>query len=281
MSLAHSHPDLSTADASVRLRFRATETRSRSLSRADTRPDEKSVPFRPSEDDENQKPPPAYTKPSGNAKMQEPQLMAPRRKGFRERKAGHSHPKPWSSSCIPGRRENPTASDQYRRTWMADGALADKVGKWNSQRLRSFYEAQDKDMMKLKPHDEIFAKNFNMKYWTHLEGSGTFHGGQHKVETRPARQTGLHLKGGLYIGKYENIKHTQLYNMTGYRHNGGEGKAQDLHKDKRPAFDNRLHDDVIAYLHKCEKEAMQANYDIFRPVHTLSCPQLGAEFTNR
>jgi len=267
MSLAHSHEDLSTADASVKLRVRNTEPRPRSLARADTLPDYRTL---------------KASKPSGNAKPQEPKFLAPRRTGFPIRVGGHAHAKPWSGSCMPGKRENPTAATSHHRTWISDGALADRVGKWNSSRLQHFHQEQDKALFKLKPADEMFATKSNMKYWTHLEGEGTKPGGQHKIDTNPPRQTGLHLKGGLYVGKYaENIKHAQLYNITGFRHNGGEGKRQDLHKDKRRPFDNRLKDDIIQVTHEADVEIAQTNYSIFRPANTLSCPQLGADFVHR
>mmetsp|Transcript_3242 Transcript_3242/g.9904 ORF Transcript_3242/g.9904 Transcript_3242/m.9904 type:complete len:273 (+) Transcript_3242:145-963(+) len=272
MSLAHSHKDLSTKDASLTLRFRATEPRPRALSRPDSQPDERSAGDRTA----------VYTKPSGNAKPQEPALMAPRRKGFPPRTAGHMHAKSWSSSSMPGKKENPAGSNQYKRTWVQDSGLTDKVGKWTGPTLTQFYAEQDKALMKLKPNDEVFAKNWNMKYWTHLEGEGAVYGGQQKVQTNPARSTGVYLKGGLYVGKFENIKHAQLIIRTGFRTNGGEGRLQEWHKDtKRPAFDNRLNDDMIRRNDAQSVEIAQANLDIFRPTGTMSCPLLGADFVNR
>lgn len=266
MSLAHSHKDLSTKDASTTVRYRATEVRPRFLSQPDDRTLDKTSDK-------------VFFKPHGNAKPQEAPFMATRRKGFPTRTVNNDiHKKVWSSSSMPGKLENPTASNQFRRTWIADTALADKVGKWTGPKMKQHFEEQDKALAKLKPADEIFATNWNMKYWTHLEGEGTVAGGQQKLETQPARATGLHLKGGLYVGKFDNIKHAQLIVKTGWRTNQGEGKLQEWHTDsKRRPFDNRIKDDVIRYNDARDVQMAQANYEIYRPINTMSVPQLGAE----
>lgn len=274
MSLAHSHKDLATKDASTTLRLKPAEVRPRFLSQPDTQPDDKT--FRKEDKDDK-----VYFKAHGNAKPQEPPFMATRRKGFPTRVAGHIHAKAWSSSPMPGKKENP-ASNQFRRTWIADGASTDKIGKWTQPKMKQYFEDQDRALVKLKPHDEVFAKNSNMKYWTHLEGEGTMHGGQQKLELYPERATGLHLKGGLYSGKFENVRHAQLILSTGFRTNNGDGRLQEWHKDsKRPAFDNRLKDDMIRRNDKNSAESSKASYEIYRPCATMSCPQLGAEHVMR
>lgn len=189
----------------------------------------------------------------------------------------------------------------------SSSTLHGKVSKWNSQRLKQHYAEQDKALFKLRPHDEIYATRTNMKYWTHLEDAGAKCGGQHKLSVVPQKgsfdhanpedaakfscqcaaackrhsgveRNGWHLKGGLYTGKFENIKHQQLIFSTKGEE---EDTKSELKRDKRPAFDNRLKDDAIRHIHETDKTASIANYDIFRPAHTFSCPQLGADFVNR
>lgn len=267
MSLAHSHKDLRTEDASVKVRLRPTEPRPRALQRPDSFKDEVTV--------SDPKHPPArpFTKPNGNYKPQEPLFLGPRMRGLPQRTVGKLHAKSWSSSIQPGHQENAAASSPYHRTWMSDSALADKVPKWNSSRLEQHFREQDKALFALKPHDEIHAVRANMKYWTHLLEEGMQAGGQEKLDLVPERGTGKHLKGGLYSGKFENIKHAQLMFRT--------HPKQDWVKDKRPAFDNRLMDDMIRYDDGLTREAAASSFDLYRPANTMSCPRLGGEFVNR
>mmetsp|Transcript_93174 Transcript_93174/g.268157 ORF Transcript_93174/g.268157 Transcript_93174/m.268157 type:complete len:356 (-) Transcript_93174:334-1401(-) len=355
MSLAHSHlEDLPEgADPSTSLRLRRAETRPRTLQRPDSFQDLSTATLR----DATQLKP--FSKPSGNAKPQEPGFFKARHKPMpfpKDRGAaedarrkqvlntmrdlemdspewtasakdfrrmtteslppnrnvehrperpltpGHIHPKPWSSSPQPGKKENPSVADStFHRTWMQNGA--DQAGKWTSWRTKQHYLEQDKALYSLRPTDEKFAVGTNMKYWSHLESAGERPGGQHKLELTPDRgifegqqspenrcrctaackrgacgKTGRHLKSGLYRGKFENVKHAQLwFQMVDTE----DRQTTELRRDPRVMFDNRLTDDMIQHNHDTDKEAAIANYDMFRPAHTFSCPQLGADFVNR
>merc|ERR1719401_2382059 len=108
--------------------------------------------------------------------------------------------------------------------------------RWNKARKTEFYEKQDADLFSKKPADEKFAVGSNVKFWTHLLNGGTKRGGQEKLVFVPQRQTGLHMKHGLYEGKYENVQHKQLILCTGKV--APDNSKPDWLIDNRPMFDN-------------------------------------------
>jgi len=192
------------------------------------------------------------------------------------RMAAHIHPRPWSSTSQPGRKENEHASNSMHRVWMNDCA---PHGRWTKAKKKEFYARQDANLHKLKPHDDIHARD-HTKQWTHLHGSGTKAGGQQeKLCYVPDRQTGLHLKSGLYIGKYKNVKHEQAKLCTGKQDIKGQPIYWEL--DDRKMFDNRIKDDAIRWNERELKNAVQMAFDVSRPCNTASCPQLGADFCTR
>eukprot|EP00928_Gymnodinium_smaydae_P012161 TRINITY_DN14421_c0_g1_i1.p1 TRINITY_DN14421_c0_g1~~TRINITY_DN14421_c0_g1_i1.p1 ORF type:complete len:272 (-),score=42.20 TRINITY_DN14421_c0_g1_i1:188-1003(-) len=220
----------------------------------------------------------SFSRSHGNAKCQEPPFMELRRSETRKapRFAGHKHAsKPWSSTSQPGKIENAHTSNKMHRAWLIDCGTQ---GRWTKKRKEEFYTKQDSDLFSLQPADEKFAVGANVKMWAHLLNGGTKRGGMEKLDYTPKRQTGLHLKHGIYIGKYENVQHDRVMNCTAKTL---EGKKRDWEIDERPMFDNRLKDDNILHNHLELKTAKQQSFDIFRPKNTYSCPQLGVDFMHR
>merc|ERR1719409_1071287 len=128
------------------------------------------------------------------------------------------------------------------RTWMTDRACQEHHykeepnhfrGRWSKSMKEEYYRDRDSKLYSLRPHDEMFGTWSNRRVWTHLLDSGAKPGGtsmelkvgkyagaQHSIGSEklmlvPPRQTGLHLKGGLYKGKFENVEHKQLIVNTG------------------------------------------------------------------
>jgi hypothetical protein len=231
---------------------------------------------------------------NGNTKPQEPTWLLRRPSGSsgKPRVATHIHQKPWTSCPAIGRKENPHMTNEYHRVWTFDagrmGRVYDGVDesedlgrprRWNRKRKQEHYEKYEAEMNVLKPHDEVFAVNTNAKFWTHLQNRGTKAGGQEKIMVVPKRSTGLHLKHGLYEGKFSNVQHAQLILKTGRKNNRNE--TEEWMVDTRPMFDNRLHDDQIKYNEYKDKEQAQNSFDISRPSNTRSCPQMGADYMHR
>eukprot|EP00747_Dinoflagellata_sp_TGD_P186977 gnl/TRDRNA2_/TRDRNA2_44394_c0_seq1.p1 gnl/TRDRNA2_/TRDRNA2_44394_c0~~gnl/TRDRNA2_/TRDRNA2_44394_c0_seq1.p1 ORF type:complete len:257 (+),score=51.23 gnl/TRDRNA2_/TRDRNA2_44394_c0_seq1:1-771(+) len=222
----------------------------------------------------------SYSRPHGNAKPQEPNFMAPKIAGMKgPRIPGHIHPKPWTMSTLPGKKENPKATNPFHRVWLID---CTEHGKFTTSSMKAHFAERDKALFALKPHDEKFAVGANMKFWTHLEEQGSKPGGQHKLTYIPGRKEGNGnnpIKYGLYDGRYSNVKHAQLINRTGFKNDDGE--KEELHVDRRPRFDTQLKDDNIKANEDETKWAMTSSYDVFRPKHTKSCPQIGVDFLHR
>jgi len=186
------------------------------------------------------------------------------------------HPKPFHLGAAPGKRESPQDANPFHRVWMTD---MHNAGRWNRAAKEEFYAKQDAKLYGGKPHDEMFATWSNRKVWVHLKDDGSKPGGQEKLEVRPPRGTGLHLKYGLYKGKFENVKHQQLIVNTGQRDD--HGNRDDLAVDNRDMFDMNLLDDMIEHNRQSTLWATNSNFDIFRPSHTASCPEIGYHFCHR
>lgn len=233
---------------------------------------------------------------NGNTKPQEPPYLQRRPSGstLQPRWASHIHAKPWSFCVGPGRKENPHHSNPYHRVWLSDAGRVGRVydgidehtdcgepRRWNKARKSEHYRQYEAELNALKPHDEIFAINTNVKFWTHLQDQGTRPGGQEKLEYVPPRRplTGRHVKGSTYIGKFSNVQHPQLMYKTGFKHPNGQ--IQEWHIDTRPKFDNRLHDDMVRYNELNDTKLARDAYAFFRPTNTRSCPQMGCDYMQR
>lgn len=255
----------------------------------------------------------AYVKHSGNAKPQEPAFLRRRPSISREapRMAGHMHPRPWTTCGAPGKKEIPNQGNAFHRTWISDcgvsgrplthptiefgvdapgstpfrqAALDNKATnraqseprRWTRASMREFYAKTEEDMASRKCHDEMFAHGANAKYWTHLLNGGATAGGQEKLDMAPKRQSGQHLKSGLYKGKFSNIQHKQIILRARRKPYESEQEV-----DKRPAFDNRVKDDMMKTNEQSDRDFAAANLSLFNPSMTRSCPQMGAEFVHR
>lgn len=186
------------------------------------------------------------------------------------------HPKPFHLGAAPGKRESPQDQNIFHRVWMTD---MQNAGRLNRQTKTEYYRQRDEKLFSGKPHDELFATWSNRKVWTHLNADGSKPGGYEKLEVVPPRSTGLHLKYGLYKGKFENVKHQQLIVNTGKKDD--DGNRDDLAVDTRDLFDMNLLDDMLEH-NRAEKEwAVNSSHDIFRPSHTASCPEIGYHFCYR
>lgn len=151
--------------------------------------------------------------------------------------------------------------------------------RWNSARKKEHYDKAEEELMSLKCHDEMFANSSNAKFWTHLINGGVTPGGQsEKLDPNPKRKSGLHLKSGLYKGRFENVQHKQVILRKSHKH----GKyADDRQVDSRPKFDNRLKDDMIRRNDSNDRELAAAAYEVHCPSQTRSCTQMGAEWMHR
>lgn len=224
----------------------------------------------------------------GNAKTGEPPYMLRRSSKTRKppRQAAHIHAKPWSSCGAPGRNENPHQENVFHRTWSIDSGIhvhdRGNPRRWNRQKKKEYYAELDAELSKMQCHDDKFAVGSNAKFWTCLKGNGTQPGGQEEMldycTTRGHNHTGKHLKGGLYKGKFSEVKHAQIVFKT-----VKQGKKNVLTReiDIRPAFDNRLHDDVIRRHEETDKDLARMNLDVNRLSQTRSCSEMGVEFMHR
>lgn len=95
----------------------------------------------------------------------------------------------------------------------------------------------------------------------------------------PKRSTGLHIRDNIYLGRFDNVKHQRIILSTG--HKAKDGRKEEYRLDDREVFDTRIKDDMIRANQQELMEAMQRNFDVFRPANTLSCPQLGVDFMHR
>eukprot|EP00933_Yihiella_yeosuensis_P037367 TRINITY_DN3126_c0_g4_i1.p1 TRINITY_DN3126_c0_g4~~TRINITY_DN3126_c0_g4_i1.p1 ORF type:complete len:276 (-),score=34.77 TRINITY_DN3126_c0_g4_i1:549-1376(-) len=217
-----------------------------------------------------------YTKPHGDTQPQEPGYH---RTWCLDKKhphlVQHPHPKPWSNSSCPGKRESKEGLNHFHRVWLQDTPA--ERGRWNKQRKKDFYTTQDKELYEKIPHDQKFCKSdSNYKFWTHLKNGGLQAGGQEEkldYTYKGPNTSSAHF----YVGKFDNVRHVQRIVQTGFK-DRITGKSRELHADKRTMFDNRLHDDMIKTNDEELKWAKQSSFDQFRPAHTMSCPQLGADF---
>jgi len=296
MSLAHSSgypkPRSPQKDEGwTNLAHRKSELRPRVLSQPSAHPDEASKL-------ENQGHIP-YVHVHGNAKPQEPPFLE-RRNSLSKvppRKAGHIHKQPWTMSIAPGKKENPHRSNVFHRCWVTDGGRQGRPyheedqsapRRWTKERKTEYYEKYDAELNAKKPVDEHFAVGTNAKMWTHLQDHGVTRGGQEKLSPVPPRRTGLHAKHGLYIGRFENVQHAQIILRDPKKARAKlQGRLprgvvlEDYQVDARPRFDNRLKDDMIRYNDEISREVAQISYDLYRPHHTRSCPQMGVDYLHR
>jgi len=232
---------------------------------------------------------------NGNTKPSEPQFLQRRPSGslVAPRLAGHIHIQPWSTSSAVGRKQNPHHTNSHHRVWLSDAGRTgrplctsgvDWVGeenlvaprRWNRQRKTEHYKLYEAELNALKPHDEKFALNTNVKFWTHLEAQGTKPGGQDKLDYVPLRNTGRHAKGSNYSGKFSTVKHGQMVYKT-----AGKNEPAEWQIDSRPPFDNRLKDDMIKYIDDNNRELARMSYDVLKGTNTRSCPQMGVDYMQR
>lgn len=234
------------------------------------------------------------------------------------RQAGHIHPRPWTTCPAPGRKEHPYQESKFHRTWMSDcgvsgrplaPATRDDAGKsrdnfenhgeaprhfdaraelreqgearrWTRARKKEHYAKYDQEMADAKCSDERFAVGTNAKMWTHLLNGGVTPGGQlEKLDAAPSRKSGLHLKSGIYKGKFANVQHSQV--ILRARRGQKTKDSEERVVDTRPQFDNRLKDDMIRQNDKTDVELAAGAFDLIRPLYTRSCPQMGAEWMHR
>ena len=218
-----------------------------------------------------------FTKVHGNATVQE----RPFHRSWSLNKkdlhfVSHPHPKPWSHSSCPGKKETPEGQNVFHRVWLTD---VGGRGRWNRHKKKDFYEKQDRDMQSKLPHDQKFCNtDTHYKFWTHLRDGGVTAGGQEKLDYgyRGPASTKQHF----YLGKFENVKHYQRIVQTGFVDQLTK-QYKELHVDTRDEFDSRLKDDMIAHNEAELQWAKKSSFDLFRPKNTLSCPHLGADFVYR
>lgn len=226
---------------------------------------------------------------NGNTKPQEPAYLLRRPSGVKEppRMAGNIHAKPWCCSIAPGKKENPHHSNPYHRVWTQDAGLQgmpyddespEMPRRWTGRKKKEYYDKYMQSLLSRKPHDEMFGIKSNHRYWTHLLNGGTHPGGLEKLDPIPDKKGGPYSYGHLYAGKFSNIQHQQLICKAVPKNAKGESAWA---IDNRRKFDNRLKDDMVRFNDDRDRSLAQMNYDIYRPVNTRSCPQMGAEYMHR
>lgn len=206
---------------------------------------------------------------------QQPDHYGPRTSFGKSNLLRNPHPKPFHLGACPGKRESLQDENVFHRIWQMDTG---SHGKWNRIEKGKFYTNQDRALFSSKPHDEIFAVRSNRKVWVHLLLGGAKAGGQEKLVTEPPRRTGLHLKHGLYKGRFENVKHQQLITV------GKKEKSEsgvDLAIDRRPPFDTNLKDDMVQRNRNEDQWLTEAACDLFRTANTASCPEMGYHWCYR
>lgn len=265
----------------------------------------------------------AYVHPHGNTKPGEPSFLQrrPSTSLNEPRKAGHIHPRPWTTCPAPGKKENPHQENIYYRTWMSDCGVSGRPlapsakefpsdmsrvkpsphgtrlydfralkraesepRRWTRERKKEFYALAQEELMSSKCADEMFAVGANAKMWTHLLDHGVTRGGQaEKVDVCPKRKTGQHCKSGIYKGKFENVRHSQVIFRSRRKTTGNaRGKeAEDWQVDTRAPFDTRVKDDMIQTNFETDQDFAVSSFDLQRPTNTRSCPQMGAEWMHR
>jgi len=224
--------------------------------------------------------PKPYCKPHGDAMPQEPPFhrtwSLDKKKASSQSIIQHPHSKPFSMSTCPGKKESPEGSNSFHRVWLMENG---QRGRWNKSKKNDFYTKQDTELMKKIPAEQKFCRTTsNYRAWTHLLDGGLKAGGQEKMDYtyRGPNKSSTHC----YLGKYDNVRHVQRIVQTGWR-DPITDESRELHKDTRPMFDNRLHDDCINHNKKEDVAALQASFDCFRPARTMSLPQLGADYVKR
>lgn len=235
------------------------------------------------------------------------------------RKAEHSlHARPWTTCPAPGKKQNPHHESAFHRTWISDCGVSgrplisateefaldqtqfqgkrtgrirphdpkaharqqNEPRRWNLARKKEHYKKYEEELASSKCHDEMFATGSNAKMWTHLNNEGVSAGGQvEKLDVAPKRSTGLHLKAGIYKGKFANVQHSQF--ILRARRQRGSKSGEDRQVDTRPRFDNRLKDDMTRRNDDTDHANAAGALDMFCASHTRSCPQMGAEWVHR
>lgn len=241
------------------------EPRPRRIMRADGQIDEQSAGAN------------AYNKTHGDAAPQQTDHYGPRQSFGKSNLTSlkNLHPRPFHSGPCPGKREvvdDESRQSVFRRIWEANNG---RHGKWSRAKKEKFYAQQDEALFSSKSHDEKFAVQSNRKVWVHLLMGGAAPGGQDKLLTEPPRKTGLHLKHGMYAGRFENVKHKQVICCRKKR-NGME-----LAVDDRPPLDMNLKDDMILRNYREDLFLQDAACDLFRQANTSSCPEMGYYWCNR
>eukprot|EP00931_Biecheleriopsis_adriatica_P067035 TRINITY_DN41243_c0_g1_i1.p2 TRINITY_DN41243_c0_g1~~TRINITY_DN41243_c0_g1_i1.p2 ORF type:complete len:302 (-),score=74.91 TRINITY_DN41243_c0_g1_i1:156-1007(-) len=196
---------------------------------------------------------------------------------------GHPHPKPWSASCCPGKKETPEGVNQYHRVWLMETG---QRGRLNKQKKQQLYRTQDQTMQAGKPQDLTACSGTQCnKTWTHLAEGGLKAGGQEKMDYGygGAGRNNNHY----YIGKFENVKHNQRINVRAYKH-PKTGEIIDVATDTRQKFfagelpyNAFEHNKQRKQIDAAFRAAASSSWDTFRPSNTSSCPQLGADFVQR
>lgn len=189
----------------------------------------------------------------------------------------HPHAQTWCASSCPGKTESPEGLNPYHRVWLVESGPR---GRWNRDRKKEFYSRQDLERMVKKPADEKHCRRSgNYKFWTHLRDGGLKPGGQTEKLDYSYRGPNTATQH-FYVGKFEQVKHCQRILTTGFKDPQTLERIE-LQRDTRPKFDNRLKDDMDRRNAEADRQCATDAFDIHRPHHTWSCPQLGADFVYR
>jgi len=227
-----------------------------------------------------------FTKHHGNATPQTPGHYHKRLTWTQSDLLTKPHPRPWSAGGAPGRKHMPENTNAHHWVWLTD---MQRQGKWTRKEKTAYYAAQDEKMQKSMPQNEMNASRMPTNgvslHWQALDKRGAkvserpYSAPNKRLDITPPRQTGLHLKHGMYKGSWDSIKPYQ-YIMSGQK-DEDTGKPLTVETDGREIVDLQLIDDNNCRAWREVKWGASANCDTFRPLHTDTCTTMGFYFTHR
>lgn len=178
------------------------------------------------------------------------------------------HPSPWGHSFTACKKE------AYHKDIMHRVLVTDmqRHGKWNRKLKKEFYDNQTKKLLSSVPHSEQFASVNTPHTWTYLMKKNKEGALGKLVDIVPRRQTGLHLKYGMYTGKFQENVGQEQYILD---------RKNSAVIDERPRFDNNIKQEIIRENHQLKKWQSATAFDTFRPDHTVPVHTLGYHYTHR
>lgn len=220
----------------------------------------------------------AFTKLHGDASPQTPMHYHKRLSFGKQDLLKQPHKRPWSAGAAPGKKSSQD-SNAYHWVWITD---MQRQGKWTRKEKAAYYERQDRALRESKPHNETNATRNGPggAHWWALSRRGSRVGGyDQKLDVVPSRQTGLHLKHGMYKGSFENVKPYQYVNQTGRKDD--DGNPDETVPDVRETAAANFKNTIAIRNWRDMKWSTSSNCITFGPLHTDTCSTMGIYYTHR